>query len=53
MKISRKMRLQVEMKIRHGMATGSLPEVERQGTSTTYNRQAPEKGNGGGSDAAK
>ncbi len=29
MKISRKMQQQVEMKIRHAMATGPLPHIER------------------------
>ena len=53
MKISRKIRQQVEMKIRHAIATGSLPGVERPGTSTTYARQVPEKTNGTDTDSAK
>jgi hypothetical protein len=48
MKISRKMQRQVEMKIRHAMATGQLPIVERNSTTGNHSRQ--ESGKMDGSD---
>ncbi len=53
MKISRKMRQQVEVKIRHGLATGALPMVERNSASGTHARPEPEKAGGAEMDQAK
>jgi hypothetical protein len=53
MKISRKIRLQVEMKIRHAMATGSLLEMERNATSTINARHIPAKASGSETDSTK
>jgi hypothetical protein len=44
MKISRRMRLNVEGKIRHGLATGALPIVERTTTTETPTRPAEKSG---------
>jgi hypothetical protein len=49
MRISRKMQRQVEIKIRHAMATGQLPVVER--NSTTGNYPRPELDRADGNDA--
>jgi hypothetical protein len=43
MKISRKMAHKVEIKIRHGLATGALPIVERSSANGTHARTGPEK----------
>ncbi len=48
MKISRKMQRQVEIKIRHGLATGSLPVIERSHAGGQHTR--PDAGKGGGND---
>jgi hypothetical protein len=53
MKFSRKMRLQVEVKIRHGLSTGSLPEVERPAASTSHTRHIPAKASGSETDSTK
>jgi hypothetical protein len=53
MKISRKIRLPVEMKIRHGLTTGSLPEVERPSTSPNHSRHVPAKASGSETDSTK
>ena len=46
MKISRKMRLQVEGKIRHGLATSALPIVERNSATESHPRPGTEKAGG-------
>lgn len=46
MKITRKMQRQVELKIRHAMATGQLPIVERNSTAGNHQRQELEKADG-------
>jgi hypothetical protein len=48
MKITRKMQRQVELKIRHAMATGQLPIVER---NSTAGNQRQELDKADGSDA--
>ncbi len=53
MKISRKIKLQVEMKIRHGLATGSLPLVERTSASPGHTQQIPAKASGSETDSTK
>jgi hypothetical protein len=53
MKISRKIKLHVEMKIRHGLATGSLPMVERTSTSPSQSPQIPAKASGSETDSTK
>jgi len=53
MKISRKMQLQVEGKIRHGLATSALPIVERKSTTESHARPAPDKAGGADMDQAK
>ena len=53
MKISRKMRLQVEGKIRHGLATSSLPIVERNSATEPHARPGTEKAGGAEIDQAK
>ncbi len=53
MKVSRKMRLQVEGKIRHGLATSALPIVERNSTADSHTRPGPEKAGGTDIDPAK
>jgi hypothetical protein len=52
MKISRKMRQQVEVKIRHGLATGALPIVERDSANGTHARPM-EKTGGADAEQAK
>ena len=52
MKISRKMRLQVEGKIRHGLATSALPIVERDAATGTHARPV-EKAGGADTDHGK
>jgi hypothetical protein len=44
MKISRKMQLQVEVKIRHGLATSALPIVERNSANGTHTRPVEKAG---------
>jgi hypothetical protein len=46
MKITRKMQRQVELKIRHAMATGQLPILERNSTTGNHPRQEFEKADG-------
>jgi len=46
MKISRKMQRQVEIKIRHAMATGQLPVMERNSTTGHYPRPDLDKADG-------
>jgi hypothetical protein len=46
MKITRKMQRQVELKIRHAMATGQLPIVERNSLTGSHQRQELEKADG-------
>ena len=53
MKISRKMQLQVEGKIRHGLATSALPIVERKSTSESHSRPMPDKAGGADMGQAK
>jgi hypothetical protein len=53
MKISRKIKLHVEMKIRHGLATGSLPVVERSSPSPSLSQQIPAKSSGAETDSTK
>jgi hypothetical protein len=53
MKISRKLQRLVESKIRHGLATGALPVVERNSVSGTHSRPNPEKAGGSELDQAK
>ena len=53
MKITRKLARQVEIKIRHGMATGALPIVERSSSTGTTARQEPDKAGGGEVDQGK
>ena len=53
MKISRKMQMQVEGKIRHGLATSSLPIVERKSATESHARPAPDKSSGSDLDQAK
>jgi hypothetical protein len=53
MKISRKMRLQVEGKIRHGLATSALPIVERNSATESNARPTPDKSGGADMDQAK
>ena len=48
MKISRKMQLHIEGKIRHGLATSALPIIERNSATGTHAR--PEPGKSGGTD---
>ena len=53
MKISRKMHRQVEAKIRHAMATGHLPLIERSTESGTGQRGEPGKAEGNESGQGK
>jgi hypothetical protein len=53
MKISRKIRQQVEVKIRIGLATSALPMVERNSASGTSARSGQEKAGGEELDQAK
>ena len=53
MKISRKMQRLVEMKIRHAMATGPLPIIERNSTSGTHPRHETDKSEGNGTSHSK
>lgn len=46
MKVSRKMQIHVEAKIRHAIATGPLPFVERSSTTETQPRQESDKTHG-------
>jgi len=46
MKVSRKMQIHVEAKIRHAIATGPLPFVERSSTAAAQPRQVLDKANG-------
>ena len=53
MKISRKMRLQVEGKIRHGLATSAIPIAERNSPAESHARPLPEKSDGTGLEQAR
>jgi len=53
MKISRRMRMQVEGKIRHGLATSALPMAERTSTAESQVRPSPDKSGGAGLEQAK
>ena len=53
MKISRKIRQQVEVKIRVGLATSALPIVERNSANGTSARTGQEKAGGEELDQAK
>jgi hypothetical protein len=52
-KIFRKMHRQVELKIKHAMATGKLHHVERSLTTGDTSRQGIEKSDGTDSSSAK
>jgi hypothetical protein len=53
MKISRKMHRQVELKIRHAMATGTLPVLERGSTGETDPKLELDKADGNGNAHSK
>ncbi len=53
MKISRKMQLHIEGKIRHGLATSALPIIERNSATGTNARPEPKKSDGADADQAK
>jgi hypothetical protein len=53
MKISRKMQRQVEIKIRHGLATGSLPVIERNSAGGHHARRDADKAGGNDLDPGK
>lgn len=43
MKVSRKLQVQFEAKIRHAIATGPLPHVERGSTTEAHPKEALDK----------
>jgi hypothetical protein len=53
MKISRKLQLLVETKIRHGLATGALPVVDRSSATGPITRPGPDKAGGTEKEQAK
>ena len=53
MKISRKKQRQVEIKIRHGLATGSLPVIERNSATESHARPGTDKVGGAENDQGK
>ena len=46
MKITRKLQRQVEIKIKHGMATGKLPHIERNSTGERESKPGTDSAEG-------
>ncbi len=53
MKITRKLQRQIEIKIRHGLATGALPVIERNSHPGHHARPEADKHGGAGIDQSK
>ena len=53
MKVSRKLQVHFEAKIRHAIATGPLPYIERGSTRETEPKQESDKDNGTDADQSK